>query len=64
VFITSSSFVNERVCPIFQVSNTTGENLPLLISFLNILRLSKKYNKDDKFECQISDTFSVPGYDI
>lgn len=28
---------NERICPVFQISNVTGQNLNLLRSFLNIL---------------------------
>jgi GTPase len=27
----------ERICPVFQISNVTGQNLNLLRSFLNIL---------------------------
>ena len=28
---------NERICPVFQISNVTGQNLPFLRSFLNVL---------------------------
>lgn len=28
---------NERICPVFQISNVTGQNLNLFRSFLNIL---------------------------
>ncbi|TYJ58083.1 hypothetical protein B9479_001179 [Cryptococcus floricola] len=52
-----------RLCPIFMVSNVTGQNLGLLRSFLNCLPSSQsddKYVVDAPFEFQISDTFSVP----
>ncbi|KAG0006673.1 hypothetical protein BGZ65_005329 [Modicella reniformis] len=60
VVVTAGNFVSERICPIFQVSNVTGEGLDLLKSFLNILPISQKYNKDEPVEYQITDTFSVP----
>ena len=37
VVLSATNFVSERLCPIFQVSNVTGENLPLLKMFLNLL---------------------------
>ena len=37
VVLSATNFVSERLCPIFQVSNVTGENLPLLKNFLNLL---------------------------
>ena len=37
VILSATNFVSERLCPIFQVSNVTGENLPLLKMFLNLL---------------------------
>lgn len=52
-----------RLCPIFMVSNVTGQNLPLLRTFLNCLPSSQsddRYVVDAPFEFQISDTFSVP----
>ncbi|KAK3828424.1 MAG: GTP binding protein [Benniella sp.] len=60
VVVTAGNFVSERICPIFQVSNVTGEGLDLLKNFLNILPISQKYNKDEPVEYQITDTFSVP----
>lgn len=45
--VTAGNFVSERICPIFQVSNVTGEGLDLLKNFLNILPISQKYNKDE-----------------
>ena len=44
--VTAGNFVSERICPIFQVSNVTGEGLDLLKNFLNVLPISQKYNKD------------------
>ncbi|KAF9584543.1 hypothetical protein BGW38_006068 [Lunasporangiospora selenospora] len=60
VVVTAGNFVSERICPIFQVSNVTGEGLDLLKNFLNVLPISQKYNKDEPVEYQITDTFSVP----
>ncbi len=48
------------MCPIFQVSNVTGENLDFLKMFLNLLSTRLKYNESEPAEFQIDDTFSVP----
>jgi GTPase len=63
VLVTSENFVNERICPIFQVSNVTGQNLDLLKTFLNILQTcgTEKYDANKPVEFQITDDFSVPG---
>ena len=37
VVLSATNFVSERLCPIFQVSNVTGQNLDLLKNFLNLL---------------------------
>merc|ERR1712141_236827 len=61
VILAATKFVSERLCPIFQVSNVTGENLDLLKMFMNLLG-SRSPNTDDKpAEFQIDDTYSVPG---
>ncbi|KAF9891778.1 hypothetical protein FE257_003259 [Aspergillus nanangensis] len=57
---TATQFVSQRICPIFQVSNVTGENLDLVRTFLNILPHRGHYNVDAPFEFLINDTFSVP----
>ena len=49
-----------RVCPIFQISNVTGENLDLLKMFLNLLSIRAHFKKDEPSEFQIDDTYSVP----
>lgn len=49
-----------RMCPIFQVSNVTGENLELLKRFMNLLSTRLPYNLSAPAEFQIDDTFSVP----
>ena len=48
------------MCPIFQVSNVTGENLPLLKMFMNLLTTRVKCLPQEPPEFQIDDTFSVP----
>jgi GTPase len=57
---TATQFVSQRICPIFQVSNVTGENLDLVRSFLNILPHHGRYDADAPFEFHVNDTFSVP----
>ncbi|KAJ5122218.1 hypothetical protein N7448_003350 [Penicillium atrosanguineum] len=57
---TATQFVSQRICPIFQVSNVTGENLELVRTFLNILPHRGHYDQDGPFEFLINDTFSVP----
>jgi len=61
VITVARHFVSERICPIFQVSNVTGENLELVRQFLNLLPNHKHFNVNAPFECQIDDTFLVPG---
>lgn len=48
------------MCPIFQVSNVTGENLNLLQTFMNLLSTRLKSFPAAPAEFQIDDTFSVP----
>ncbi|KAK8076689.1 p-loop containing nucleoside triphosphate hydrolase [Apiospora phragmitis] len=57
---TATQFVSQRICPIFQVSNVTGENLDLVRTFLNILPHHGRYDADAAFEFHVNDTFSVP----
>ncbi|EGW01685.1 GTP-binding protein 1 [Cricetulus griseus] len=49
------------MCPIFQISNVTGENLDLLKMFLNLLSPRTSYKEEEPAEFQIDDTYSVPG---
>ncbi|KAF6792616.1 elongation factor Tu GTP binding domain-containing protein [Colletotrichum sojae] len=57
---TATQFVSQRICPVFQVSNVTGENLDLVRTFLNILPHHGRYDSDASFEFHVNDTFSVP----
>jgi len=61
VVISATNFVSERLCPIFQVSNVTGENLDYLKTFLNLLSTRTPNTDLDPAEFQIDDTYSVPG---
>lgn len=61
VIVTASNFSSERMCPIFQISNVTGENMDLLKMFLNLLSPRTSYKDDEPPEFQIDDTYSVPG---
>ena len=57
---TAGQFVSQRICPIFQVSNVTGESLDLVKTFLNILPHHGHYDAQAPFEFHVNDTFSVP----
>jgi GTPase len=57
---TATQFVSQRICPIFQVSNVTGECLDLVRTFLNILPHHGHYDSEGQFEFHVNDTFSVP----
>ncbi|XP_061399231.1 GTP-binding protein 1 [Musca vetustissima] len=61
VVLSATNFVSERLCPIFQVSNVTGENLDLLKMFLNLLTTRMSGQDNSPAEFQIDDTYSVPG---
>lgn len=61
VVLSATNFVSERLCPIFQVSNVTGENLELLKMFLNLLTTRVTGLDEQPAEFQIDDTYSVPG---
>lgn len=61
VVVSATNFTSERICPIFQISNVTGENIPLLKSFLNLLSVRGEYDDDEPPVFQIDDTYSVPG---
>lgn len=57
---TATQFANQRICPIFQVSNVTGRSLDLVRLFLDILPHQGKSESDAPFRLVVDDTFSVP----
>lgn len=61
VVVTATNFSSERVCPIFKISNVTGDNMDLLKMFLNLLSARMGFDKEKPAEFQIDDTYSVPG---
>lgn len=61
VICCAMNFTSERMCPIFQVSNVTGDNLDLLKQFLNLLQSRWAGSESEPAEFQIDSTFSVPG---
>ncbi|CAG2106744.1 unnamed protein product [Medioppia subpectinata] len=61
VVIAATNFATERLCPIFQVSNVSGDNLNLLRIFLNLLTPRTANHDKEAAEFQIDDTYSVPG---
>jgi len=52
-----------RVAPIFLISNVTGEGLPLLKRFMNMLpqRVNWAERQNGEFICYVDDKFNVPG---
>lgn len=51
VVLSATNFTSQRLCPIFQVSNVTGDNLDLLKLFLNLLN-SNGMGKIDKLPAE------------
>ncbi|KAA1121243.1 hypothetical protein PGTUg99_028130 [Puccinia graminis f. sp. tritici] len=58
----AQTFIQEKACPIFMISNVTGNGIAPLKVFLNSLPagLEAQYPTDDPLEFTISDAFSVP----
>ncbi|EKM80959.1 hypothetical protein AGABI1DRAFT_71614 [Agaricus bisporus var. burnettii JB137-S8] len=60
----ATSFGPEKICPIFQISNVTGEGFDHLRTFLNLLPSSEhdvtKFAIDQPLEISIIETWSVP----
>ncbi|KLO14595.1 GTP-binding protein 1 [Schizopora paradoxa] len=60
----SQTFAKERLCPIFQLSNVTGEGLDFLRTFLNLLPSSEgdtaKFAADQPLEYSVTEVWSVP----
>lgn len=63
VILASQNFVAQRLCPIFQVSNVSGEGIEMLKNFLHLLPQSVKYsgNTQSPVEFQITETYVVQG---
>ncbi|KAK7687077.1 hypothetical protein QCA50_009577 [Cerrena zonata] len=60
----SQTFAKERLCPVFQLSNVTGEGLDYLRTFLNLLPPSEgdteKFLADQPLEYCVTEVWSVP----
>ncbi|TFK86884.1 GTP-binding protein 1 [Polyporus arcularius HHB13444] len=60
----AQSFGKERLAPVFQTSNVTGEGLDYLRTFLNLLPASEsdseKFLTDQPLEYSITEVYSVP----
>ncbi|KII92911.1 hypothetical protein PLICRDRAFT_104001 [Plicaturopsis crispa FD-325 SS-3] len=60
----SQSFARDKLCPIFQVSNVTGEGLDFVRTFLNLLPSSEgdleKFAADQPLEYSVTEVWSVP----
>lgn len=61
VLIAASQFVSQRLCPMFPVSNVTGEGVGLLRMFLHLLVPKSSSVEASSAEFQITETYSVPG---
>eukprot|EP00834_Sanchytrium_tribonematis_P003747 NODE_156_length_15158_cov_0.791553.p4 type:complete len:432 gc:universal NODE_156_length_15158_cov_0.791553:4454-3159(-) len=51
----------ERICPVFMVSNVTGDGIELLRLFLNVLPSRQQFSNGESVEYEITESFSVPG---
>ncbi|KAH9858681.1 P-loop containing nucleoside triphosphate hydrolase protein [Lenzites betulinus] len=60
----SQAFGKERLAPVFQLSNVTGEGLDFLRTFLNLLPASEsdteKFISDQPLEYSVTEVYSVP----
>ncbi|KAI0823677.1 GTP-binding protein 1 [Trametes gibbosa] len=60
----SQTFGKERLAPVFQLSNVTGEGLDFLRTFLNLLPASEsdteKFITDQPLEYSVTEVYSVP----
>ncbi|KAI6177385.1 Dgp-1 [Aphelenchoides bicaudatus] len=61
LYLAAQNFYGGKVCPIFKVSNVTGENLDFVRSFLNILPLRRPACTSDKVHFVIDEIFHVTG---
>lgn len=63
VLMSQNNIVNDRIVPIFPVSNVTGEGLDLLRSFLNLVPSRRNWTdyRDKPAEFAIDETFLVTG---
>ena len=63
VILAARNFNSERMAPIFQISNVTGENLDLLRMFLSLISPRKNWQKlrEEPALLHVDNTFSVPG---
>ncbi|KAJ7287523.1 GTP-binding protein 1 [Mycena rebaudengoi] len=60
----ATAFGKDRLCPIFQVSNVTGEGLNFVRTFLNLLPSSEadrdKFASNQPLEFSVTEVWSVP----
>jgi GTPase len=60
----SRTFAKEKLCPIFQISNVTGEGLDFVRAFLNLLPSSEvdkeKFASNQPLEFSVTEIWSVP----
>lgn len=63
VNVSQSIASNSKICPIFKVSNVTGESINLLRSFINLVPVSKDYSHliTKKAEMSIDRIYQVSG---
>lgn len=58
------TFAKDKLCPVFQISNVTGEGLDHMRTLLNLLPPSDKdktkYSVDQPFEYSVTEVWSVP----
>lgn len=62
VVFSALNLVPMKLCPIFQVSNVSGQNLDLLKDFLNLLTTRVTPDPDEPAEFRITESHKVPGF--
>ncbi|KAJ2870468.1 hypothetical protein FB639_004618, partial [Coemansia asiatica] len=61
VVMAATRFVNHRVCPVFQISNVTGEGVDCLQTFLNILPVNRALTANSNKQQQQQETVDAQG---
>ncbi|CAD5222104.1 unnamed protein product [Bursaphelenchus xylophilus] len=61
LYLAAQNFFHGRMCPVFKVSNVTGENIDMVRTFLNILPLRRKQMDHSQVSFIIDEVFWVDG---
>lgn len=63
VTMAAKNMANDRIVPVFTVSNVTGEGLDKVRAFMNLVSARQHWSEfvDQPAEFRIDETFMVPG---